>query len=272
MIGFHEQPTAERGHPNEDAATRDLDKKKVYNMLALRNFLPPFTTKGITRDWLVRVHRGEVYTIPLYELKHFEVELTLQMNRRVGIPNNSLLVRKIDDLLRSRGDPGLGFDIYEPPDEVNEYYQNWLYRVARFVDPHNMLQFFECPVTQGDPLHAGNNPIHRTHFGRLKASKYFHRLPEAKRDRKLWEQLHAINSAYKGYLCQKLMIEKLNHDIEAATQKRRDLERQMDNLISQAGCTYTTIEQPGLRADSIIHNDQSISQDVRNLIVLNCRL
>src|SRR2546423_6992983 len=99
-----------------------------------------------------------------------------------------------------------------------------------------MLQFFESPVTQGDPTKAGNNPVHRTHFGRLKASKFFHRLPGSKRDKKLWEQLHAINTAYKGYLCQKLMIEKLKYDMEAAMMKKEDLERQMDNLISQAGC------------------------------------
>src|SRR5579875_3454008 len=112
-----------------------------------------------------------------------------------------------------------------------------------------MLQFFESPVIQGDPNTSGNNPIHRTHYGRLKASKFFHRLPEARRDRKLWEQLHAINTAYKSYLCQKLMIEKLNYDIEGAQRKRTDLERTLDNLISQAACIYTTIENPGVRAE-----------------------
>ncbi len=273
MIGFHEQPTTDRGHPNEDPETRDLDKRRLYNMVAVRRFLPPLTTKGVTREYLVKVYRDEVYTIPLYELKHFEVELTLQMNKRVGIPNNSLLVRKIDALLRSRDQPLLGFDLYEPPDEVDMVNKNWLYRVARYVDPHNMLQFFESPVTQGDPTQAGNNPVHRTHFGRLKASKYFHRLPEAKRDRKLWDQLHAINSTYKGYLCQTLMIERLNYDLEIANRKKGELERQMDNMITQAGCTYTTIESPGLRALNIINGgEHSVTQEIRNLIMLNCRL
>lgn len=272
MIGFHEQPTTDRGHPNEDPETRELDKKKLYNVLAVRHFLPPFSTKGITREYLVKVYRSEVYTIPLLDLKHFEVELTLEMNKRVGIPNNSLLVRKIDGLLRSRRLPPLGFDAYEPPDEVVHAHQNWLYRVARFVDSHNMLQFFESPVQQGDPTSAGDNIVHRTHFGRLKASKFFHRLPAARRDRKLWEQLHAINTAYKGYLCQKLMIEKLNYDLEAATRKKTDLERTLDNLISQAACTYTTIETPAVRAENIIHGDQSVSQEVRNHIMLNSRL
>ena len=272
MIGFHEQPIIDRGHPHEDPETRDLDKKKLYNLLSIRNFLPPLTTKGVTREYLVKAYRNEVYTIPLYDLKHFEVELTLQMTKRAGMPNNSLLVRKIDGLLQSRHQPVLGFDAYEPPDEVNSSNKNWLYRVARFVDTHNILQFFESPVQQGDPTQAGDNPVHRTHFGRLKASKFFHRLPESRRDRKLWGQLHSINAAYKGYLCQKLMIEKLSYDMEQAMQRKSDLERQLDNLISQAACTYTTIEMPGVRAENIIQGDQSVSQEVRTHISLNSRL
>lgn len=136
-----------------------------------------------------------------------------------------------------------------------------------------MLQFFEAPVVKPDLTNVGNNPIHMTHYGRLKASKHFHRYPEAKKDRKLWEQLHTINSTYKGYLCQHLMIEKLRHDLDAAILKRNDLERQMDNMISQAGCTYTTIEAPGLKAIDVINgNTQNVTQDVRNLINMNCRV
>ncbi len=140
------------------------------------------------------------------------------------------------------------------------------------MDTTNILQFFEAPVKQGDPNRLDNNPVHRTHFGRLKASKYFHRLPESRRDKKLWDQLHAISSTYKGYLCQKLIVEKLNIDLEVANTKRTDLERILDNLISQAACTYTTIETPNVRAENIIHGDQNVSQEVRNRIMLNSRL
>lgn len=118
MIGFREQPTADRGHPNEDPETRELDKRKFYNLVATRFFLPPITTKGITREYLVKVYRNEVYTVPLFDLKHYEVELTASMMKRVGIPNNSLLVRKLDGLLASQNLPPLGFDDFEPPDEV----------------------------------------------------------------------------------------------------------------------------------------------------------
>ena len=118
MIGFREKPTAERVNLNEDPETRELNKKKFYNILGSRYFLPPITTKGITREYLVKVHRNEVYTVSLFDLRHFEVELTMPMMKRVGIPNNSLLVRKLDGLLMSQQLPTLGFDDFEPPDEV----------------------------------------------------------------------------------------------------------------------------------------------------------
>ena len=271
MIGFSEQPGADRGHAHEDAETRDLDKRQLYNMVSNHSFLPPITTKGVTRDYLVRAYRNEVFLVRIFDLKHFEVDLTPAMTKRAGIPNNSLLVRKIDGLLDSRGLPRLGFDDFEPPDEVAFADQNWLYRVARFIDHHNILQFFEIPVEQGDPSLSGNNPVHRTHFGRLKASKFFHRLPEARRDRKLWDSLHSISTLYRAYLCQRLIVEKLNTDIESATKRRTDLERSLENLVSQAGITYTTIERPGLRADSLIQREQ-VPQEVRDLIALNCRL
>ena len=271
MIGFGEHATAERAQTNEDPETRELCKRKLYSMLSLQYFLPSITTKGITRDYLVKVYKNEVLTVPLFEIKHFEVELSPAMTKRAGIPNNSLLVRKMNGLLSSRQMPPLGFEDFEPPEEVSSCKKNWLYRVVRFIDPQNMLQFFESPVHVGDPADAGNNPVHRAHYGRLKASKFFHRLPDVKRDRKLWDHLHDISSSYRSYLCQRLIVEKLNAEIEAAMKKRTDLERTLDNLISQAAYVYTTIEKPSLRGENIMYSE-NVSKEMRDHILLNSRL
>ena len=136
----------------------------------------------------------------------------------------------------------------------------------------NILQFFESPVEQGDPTMARDNLIFQIHFGRLKASKYFHRLPEAKRDRKLWESLREISSTYRAYQCQKLIIEKLNLELDNAIKKRADYERSLENMISQAAFIYTTHEQPSVRADSIIHGDKDVSPEARGQILMNCKL
>ena len=119
MIGFHEQPVTEKGHPNEDPETRDLTKKQLYNMLSPTIALPPLSSKGMTREQLIKSHRREVFTVSNIDLKHFEVELTLGQTKRAGMPNNSLLVQKLDELLESRGELPTGYDKQEPPEEVS---------------------------------------------------------------------------------------------------------------------------------------------------------
>jgi hypothetical protein len=118
MIGFEAEPQSEKGHPNEDPDTRLLDKKDLYQQLAHRYYLPPYSSRGVTREYLINVHKDRCLRIPILALKHFEVELTSAMTRRVGIPNNCLLVRKLQILLKSRQQPELGFEDMEPPEEV----------------------------------------------------------------------------------------------------------------------------------------------------------
>ena len=136
----------------------------------------------------------------------------------------------------------------------------------------NILQFFESPVQQGDPNVVGDNIVHQVHFGRLKASKYFHRLPQAKRDKKLWEGLHEISNTYRACQCQRMIIEKLNLEMDSAAKKRGEYERALENLISQAAVQYTTHEQPTLRPDSIFQGDKEVSPQVRGQILMNCKL
>ena len=102
-------------------------------MLAKTYYLPPFTSRGMTRDYLLKVHRDQVFRAKSLDLRYFEVELTPEMNRRVGLLNNCFLVRKVNVLLNSRGQVALGFDEYDPPEE------SWLYRVVRYIDPTNIL-------------------------------------------------------------------------------------------------------------------------------------
>jgi hypothetical protein len=118
MIGFDLEPMSERGHASEDPETRHLDKRELYNMVGHRYYLPPCTSKGVTREYLVKVHRNQLFRVATLELKHFEVELTGPMTKRVGIQNNALLMRKLNVLLLSKGQTQLGFDEFDAPDEV----------------------------------------------------------------------------------------------------------------------------------------------------------
>lgn len=272
MIGFDQEPKNDRGHPLEDPDTKFLDKKELHTSLAHRFYLPPCHSKGVTREYLLKVHKDQVFRVPILELKHFEVELTTSQTKRIGLTNNSLLVRKLNALLLTRGQQELGFDEYESPDEVGKPDKTWLYRVARYIDKSNLLEFFEAPVNTEDFTNSATNPISRVYFGRLKASKYFFRLPEAKKDKKLWENLRAISNQYKVYLGQRLMADKLRADLDEATRKTADIGRQLDDLISRAAFTYTGIENPQFRADLIIHDISTTSTEVRNQVILNSKL
>jgi hypothetical protein len=122
MIGFQNELNMEKGHPQEEADTRNLEKKEIYEMLVHKYYLPPYSSRGVTREYLLKVHNDKCYKVPLLELKHFEVELTTKMTRRVGIQNNGLLVKKLNLLLNSKHMNPLGFDEYDPPDQVLSSY------------------------------------------------------------------------------------------------------------------------------------------------------
>ena len=271
MIGFDMEPVQDRAHINEDPDTCHLDKRELYHMVAHRYLLPPFSSKGVTRDYLLRVHKNLYFRVASLDIRHFEVELTAHMLKRVGIQNNALLMRKINALLACKGQNQLGFDEFDPPDEVNLAHKNWLYRIARYVDQSNLLEFFEAPVVQEPPSSMNTNVISRIYFGRLKASKYFFRLPEAKKDKKLWDSLHSISSMYRGYLSQRMLSEKLQREIDEANRKTAELLRQLDDLISKSGVTYSCIENKTLNPNMILTTD-SLNKEVRDQILLNCRL
>jgi len=123
MIGLFKNMDCEMSlaKSDEDADTRNLDKSQLYEMVTEQHFLPPLHSRGITRDYLLAVHRDQVYKVGLQTLKLFEVNLTQRQTKKVGVINSPLLVRKLNFLLRSRRENDLGFDEYDPPDQVTYF-------------------------------------------------------------------------------------------------------------------------------------------------------
>ena len=139
------------------------------------------------------------------------------------------------------------------------------------MDQSNLLEFFEAPVVQEPPSSMNTNVISRIYFGRLKASKYFFRLPEAKKDKKLWDSLRSISSMYRVYLSQRMLSEKLQREIEEGNRKTTELLRQLDDMISKSGVTYSCIENKKLNPNMIL-TTENLNKEVRDQILLNCRL
>ena len=112
MISLFKQMDCElpQSRMDEDSSTKSLDKKDLYDMLAHKHYLPPMTSRGMNRDYLLAVHRNQVYKVGLIVLKQFEVDLTTRMTKRVGVVNNGLLASKVgkpQTITANVTDPGI---------------------------------------------------------------------------------------------------------------------------------------------------------------------
>jgi len=120
MIGF-QQGLAEIARPEEPAETAGLSKNQLYDRVVATYFLPPFLSRGVTRDYLLRVLNNQVFRVTHNAIKHFEVDLEKAQTTKTSSPNNSLIVKKLNRLLEETGQRQLGFDEYEVPESA------WLY-------------------------------------------------------------------------------------------------------------------------------------------------
>jgi hypothetical protein len=140
MIGFQPELHGDMPQPDEGLDTRSLEKKELFDMVSAVWLVPPYSSKGVTRDYLLRVHRNTVFRVNTNEIRRFEVDLTKEAQKKIGTINNALLVRKLNILLTDQGREVLGFTEFEIPES------SWLHRVARYIDQTNLLEILERPV------------------------------------------------------------------------------------------------------------------------------
>ena len=98
MIGFQPELHGDIPQPDEGLDTKNLEKKELFDMVTAVWFLPPYSSKGITRDYLLKVNRNAVFRVNTNELKRFEVDLSKECQKKIGTINNALLVRKLNML------------------------------------------------------------------------------------------------------------------------------------------------------------------------------
>ena len=272
MIGFEEEVAKDSVRSDEGPETKNLDKKLLYEMIAQVYFIAPYGSKGMTRDYLLKVHNAKVYRIKYGELRHFEVDLTPQMTKKLGVVNNGLLVKKINILLKSRDLPELGFTQYEPPEQVNFDHKNWLYRIARYIDTSNLTEFYEKPVSPEPPLTQDSSHIAHIYYGRLKASKIFIANDEIKFNRKLWDALRAISDCYRALQSQRLMVDVQENNLKEAKTREKYYERILGDQISKSALTYLTLQHPHISADEILKANEANNAEVREELQKTCSL
>lgn len=119
MIGFEDEIERPGPYADEGPDTKDMEKPALFNMVNAIKFIPPYGSRGNRRKYLVSVHHNQVFSVNHSTLRHFEVDLDTSMTKRLGVVSNGLMVRKLNLLLASKGQPQLGFSEFEPPEQVN---------------------------------------------------------------------------------------------------------------------------------------------------------
>lgn len=266
MLGFQTDLQGDTQTSNEGLDTSNLEKHELYELVSSEILVCPMTSKGLTRAKLLQYHREEIVAIGVREYKHFELALTKAQQRKVGIVNNALLVRKLNLLLASKGMKPTGFTEFEVPDQC------WLYKAARFLDPSNLLEFFEAPVSQEPPLTPQSSMISQIYFGRLYASKWLFRLQQARNNKKLWEALKTISENYRAYTSTKINCDLLEHELRQTREKLLMLEHTLNDLVGKAAFTYSSCENPQIKPELVIAGGDNFTNEMREQLNSNAKL
>lgn len=272
MIGFEEQVSRRHKREDESLETQSLEKKPVYDMLAVLYCLPPYGSRAVTREYLIGVHRGDFFRVRQAELRQFEVDLTPALTKRNGDPNNALLVKKLGVLLAAKGLQPLGFDATDPPDTVGAAHQNWLFRIARFVDPTNLAELFEKAVVPEPPLTPASDYIAHIYHGRRRASRFFFQVPGSKANKKFWDALKAVSAHHKLLLSHQMTVDVLTNALRDAKSKQDDLHRALADLVSKTALTYVGIQHPHVGADTILKGLEQEHPEVRDAVNKACEM
>jgi len=266
MIGFSQDFQLYKQGDEEDLDTKNLDKNELYTLVTKTYMLPPVNSKGITREYLLQVKEGDVFRVTHRDHKEFEFRLEKEQQRKVGVVNNALLVRKLNLLLRIHGEKDLGFTEYNLPD------QNWLYKVARYIDRTNLLEFFAQPVMREEPLSEHSNMLSRIHHGRIYASEYLFRVEKAKRNKKLWDAFEALSEKHRTLRSMQVNADILEHELRETRSKINQLDVEMHDMVGKVSFTYTSLEEPTITPELVIAGGTGLTENMRTMLTTNSQL
>jgi hypothetical protein len=266
MIGFQPELQGDQPQPDEGLDTKNLEKRELFDMVTSVWCLPPYASKGVTRDYLLKVHRGSVFRVNTNELKRFEADLSKEAQKKIGTINNALLVRKLNILLNEQRKPVLGFTEYEIPESA------WLHRVARFIDQTSLLEVFERPVRPEPQLNGQSNACSKIYFGRVHASSYLFRTPQVRQNKKLWESFKMISDTYRSVLSYRINLDILQRELDDTMNKIAQYENHLSDQITKSAFTYTALENPNIRQEVILGGPENFTGEMRELLNGNIKL
>jgi len=265
MIGF-QQGLVDIPRPEEPPETSGLSKNQLYDRVVAMYFLPPFLSRGVTREYLLGVLNNEYFRVTHNEIKHFEVDLTKQQTAKATCLNNALVVKKMNLLLRDQGRRPLGFTEYEVPESA------WLFRIARFVDQTNLMELFQREIRPEPPVAGNSRPIQRTHHGRTYASRFFFQHPAVRTNKKIWDSLRYIGEAYRTLQSAIISEDVLRHELQEIQGRIVLMNTQLNDLIGKCAFTYAAVVDPTIRPELIIQGGEAYTNQMRETVNMAQRL
>jgi len=266
MIGFSQDLQESNIESQEGLETANRGKYELYDMIANTYMVPPFGSRGVTREYLLQVWKNEVFRVESITYKHFEVNLTKKQLKKVGITNNSMLVKKLNILLKETGRLELGFTEYDAPE------QTWLFKVARFIDRSNLLEFFEETVIREPPLSPQSMAISQIHLGRQYAGEWLFRLEKARRNKKLWEAFKNISDTYRSLASFRINADVLKHELKHTNERISSLEMTLHDQVCKSAFYYTSYENPKVTPELAIAGGEEFTPEMRTQLSTNAKL
>jgi hypothetical protein len=210
---------------DEPLELRGISKNKVYDLLAERYCLPERESRAITRDYLLRVHSGKVLRIGLNEMGLFKAKITPKLMKRAKYVNGADAAAKLNSLLKERGEPELGFTREAMPDN------DWLFHVARFLDPSNTAGLFQRPLQLPNDSKWNSEKV----LLAQKAAEETLLISNGLLGKRyLTDSLQEMSAADRSLSCKKRQLSRLGESIRKLTQKVQEEETQVEIMLSVA--------------------------------------
>lgn len=240
-------------------STKGRPKHEVYAMVEEKYLVPAWTSKGVTREYLLRVLRDDHFRVEKKTIKKFEVELSPKQVKRSGCQSCAFIVKKINLLLAEDGKKTLGFTEFDLPE------QNWLYRIARYIDKENILELFEEAVTPlSESFFVSKKRSFQIYQGRLFAHELFFQNQTVKGNKKFWEALRQISATYKDLAAMQMNLEVLNHDLREMHGRIAVITANLEDQLTKAATTKVCLVHPEIKSEDILTgNGTTITESIR---------
>lgn len=137
---FEDEPEERNNREHEPAQYRQLAKKTIFKMASLNKLMPDYKSRVVSRRWLIGTEDLHYFSLNKVEVLQFEALLNFEDKVRNHDQSMAIVVEKVNEFLINQGRLPLGYENNCYPDE------EYMYRLARFVDPSNVLRIFKKAI------------------------------------------------------------------------------------------------------------------------------